>query len=73
MIIEFDFEGRDEQCAFFALYAGLRMYKELKNKVATNNAFSIAGAEAYCMLEDLKEQYPKQYWESAAEFEQVYK
>lgn len=81
MIIKFDFEGRDEEAAFFALYAGLRMYKEKKDRqvkllnAANGNSeeqFSIPAAEAFCMLQDLKEKFPKEYAEASEEYEAVY-
>ena len=81
MKIKFDLEGRDESAAFFALYAGLRMYKEQKDsefalkkqlKQIRQSAFSIAAAEAYRMLEDLKSQKPKWYYEAEAEYNEVY-
>lgn len=50
MKIEFDLEGRDESAAFFALYAGLRMYKEQREKRCEGNAMSFTAAEAYGML-----------------------
>lgn len=69
---DFIFEARDDS-ALFALYAGLRMYKEQKLITpAPKNAFSIAGAEAYCMLQDLKSLYPKQYKECELEYEEQY-
>jgi hypothetical protein len=71
--IIFDFEGRDEACAMFALYAGLRMYKELKQGQEKDGEMSIAGAEAYCLLMDIEEQYPKEFAECKAEFEMIYK
>ncbi len=33
--------------------------------------FSIAAAEAYCMLEDLKEKFPKHYAEAKEEYDEV--
>jgi len=72
MTIEFDFEGRDEGAAFFALYAGLRMYKEQKEKSVTGEAISIPAMEAYGMLEDLKEQYPLEYKQAGVEFQEAY-
>jgi len=81
MIVKFNLEGRDEGAAFFALYAGLRMYKEQKEKQIillneikddSEKTFSIPAAEAYCMMEDLREKFPKQYEEAKQEFEEVY-
>lgn len=72
MIITFDLEARDEGAAFFALYAGLRMYKEQKEKAVTGPAISIPALEAYGMLEDLKEQYPLEYQQAGVEFQEVY-
>jgi hypothetical protein len=74
MEIKFDFEARDEECAFFALYAGLRMYKEQREKnVSSPDAISFAAAEAYGLLEDLKEQHPKEYGLAEKEYNEVYK
>jgi hypothetical protein len=67
----FLFEGRDPS-AFFAFYAGLRMYKEVKDLQTIKGKFYIAAAEAYCMLQDLKEQFPKHYAEAEAEYNEVY-
>lgn len=81
MKIIFDFEGRMENEAFFALYAGLRMYKEQKNKQIrllneskpeNERTFSIPAAEAYCMLQDMKEQYPVLYQQAGVEYQEVY-
>jgi len=81
MIVKFNLEGRDEGAAFFALYAGLRMYKEQKEKQIillneikddSEKTFSIPAAEAYCMMQDLREKFPKQYEEAKQEFEEVY-
>ena len=81
MIVKFNLEGRDEGAAFFALYAGLRMYKEQKDKQIrllnetkedSEKTFSIPAAEAYCMMQDLREKFPKQYEEAKQEFNGVY-
>lgn len=81
MKIKFDLEGRMEDEAFFALYAGLRMYKEQKDseyelskqlKQIPKGAFSIPAAEAYCLLMDLKEKFPKMYREAEEEYNEVY-
>ena len=81
MIVKFNLEGRDEGAAFFALYAGLRMYKEQKDKKIkllneqkedSEKTFSIPAAEAYCMMEDLREKFPKHYEEAKQEFNEVY-
>ncbi len=69
MIIEFDLEASDQGAAFFALYAGLRMYKDLKShQTKGTEENSIAGAEAYIMLETLAEKFPKLYKEASAEY-----
>ena len=72
MKIFFDFEARDEGAAFFALYAGLRMYKEQREKRVEKDAISIPAAEAFCMLEDLKEQFPDEYEEAVIEYNECY-
>ena len=68
--ITIEFEGRDEGAAFFALYAGLKMYSDLKAKQKKGtNEVSIAGAEAYSILEDIKESHPKECAEAKKEYE----
>ena len=71
-LIKLDIEAADKECAFFALYAGLRMYRDLKKAQDPPHAMSIAGAEAHCLLEQLKVKYPQDYTEAQAEFEEVY-
>ena len=60
MKIVFDFEASDKAAAIYALYAGLRMYKDKKylDNIGTD-LVSISGAEAYCLIEQLREQYPQ--------------
>lgn len=72
--IVINFEGREKDCAFFALYAGLRAYYENKKNIGSHHkdAISIAGAEAYSMLDDLKTDFPKEYEEAKKEYDQVY-
>ncbi len=72
MIVEFNLEGNPD-VSFYALYAGLRMFKDKKVEQDKKHPGQInqAGAEAYCMLQDLKEQHPKQYLESETEYDQV--
>lgn len=72
MKIIFDLEVSDREAAFFALYAGLRMYKEQRQKKVPKDQMSIAAAEAYCMMQSLKEQYPTWYKEAEMEFKEVY-
>jgi len=70
-IIKINIEASDKECAFFALYAGLRMYFEYKKETNNDpNSISIAGAEAYCMLQDMKERYPIQYNEAKDEYDE---
>jgi hypothetical protein len=72
MTVELNLES-DPQSAFFALYAGLRMYQEQRDSAQReDDAFSIAAAEAYCMLEDLREQFPEEYEEAKQEYDKVY-
>lgn len=72
--ITFDFEARDKGAAFFALYAGLRMYKEQREKnVSDPQAISIAAAEAFIFLEELKQQFPRSYALAEDEYDEVYK
>lgn len=72
MKITFDLEVSDQECAFFAIYAGLRMYKEQRKAGTPLNMVSIAGAEAFCMLGQLKEQHPNDYREAEEEYKGVY-
>lgn len=73
MIITFDFEGGDEGAAFFALYAGLRMYKELKDaQPKPKGLSSVPAAEAFIMLEHLKEKHLKLYLQCETEYNSVY-
>jgi hypothetical protein len=73
MTIKFNLEGRDEGCAFFALYAGLRMYKEQREQsVSEPGGISIAAAEAYAMLQDMKARFPAHFEDAEEEFEAVY-
>lgn len=70
--IKFNLEASDKECAFFALYAGLRMYFNLKSDSAPEGQMSIAGAEAYCLLKQLEEKHPRAYKEAESEFNRVY-
>ena len=72
MEIIFDLEASDQEAAFFALYAGLRMYKEQRQKRVPKGQMSITAAEAYCMMQSLKKQYPDWYKEAEIEFKEVY-
>ena len=72
--IEIDFEGRNEPCAFFALYAGLKMYSDMKaEQYKGTDKMNIAGAEAYCMLQDLKLSHPNEFEEAKKEYENKFK
>lgn len=71
--IVFNIEGSDKECAFFALYAGLRMYYEqrtLRDKCP--DEFSISAAECYGLLNQLEENFPKEFADSKVEFNEVY-
>jgi hypothetical protein len=70
--ITFDLEASDQEAAFFALYAGLRMYKWVRGLRTPPGAVAIAAAEAYCMLEQLKEAHPEAYRQAEEEYEEVY-
>lgn len=68
-------EQNDGDAAFYALYAGLRMFRDFKQKQdesAPKGSFQISGAEAYCLLEDLKEQFPERYKQAEQEYDEVY-
>jgi hypothetical protein len=65
-------EAIDPISAFFAVYAGLRMYAEQKIVNMSSDAVSLPAAEAYCMLEELEEKFPKNYSESRDEYDRVY-
>lgn len=60
----------DPQEGFYAIYAGLRMFKDSEgkrtsehNKTVPENEqiFSIPGAQAYCLLQDILEENPVYY------------
>lgn len=71
--ITIDFDGRNESCAFFAIYAGLKMYSDLKHEETRGTGkTSISGAEAYCILQDLKETHSKHFKEAEKEYARVY-
>ena len=73
MTIEFNLEGRDKSSAFFALYAGLRMYYEQKLiETKERDKVTIPGAEAFALLEDLRHQNERLYLDAVAEYEHVY-
>lgn len=72
MRISFDLELTDRESAFFALYAGLRMYKEQRQKDVPKGMLSIAAAEAYGLLQQLKEQHPERFAEAEQEYNDVY-
>ncbi len=71
--ITINLEGRNKPCAFFALYAGLMMYSEAKASQQSGNEFSIAGAEAFSILEDLKQSHPEMFSEAEAEYNNIYR
>lgn len=73
MKIIFDLEASDQECAFFAIYAGLRMYMGVKKQQETRpDMLSVASAEAYCMLKSLEEQFPEEYKNAELEYNEVY-
>lgn len=71
-LIELDVEGSMKDCAFFAIYAGLRMYKEQRQKRVPEGQISFSTAEAFSLLEQLKEKYPEAHQQAKAEYEEVY-
>lgn len=73
MKIKFDLEGKDEPAAFFAIYAGIRMYKEQRENRVSEGNVSITAAEAYGLLEDLKEQHPHYFESAKKEYDEAYK
>lgn len=72
MNILFDLELTDRESSFFALYTGLRMYKEQRNRSVEPEVFSISGAEAYGLLQQLKRQHPEQFAQAEQEYNDVY-
>lgn len=73
MKIIFDLEARDEGAAFFAIYAGIRMYYEQKKQQPKfEGAFYIAEAEAYSLLKELQVKHPKEYAEAEIEYNETY-
>lgn len=71
IVIDFD-ECLDPAAAFFALYAGLRMYKEQREKRVPEGMLSFVAAEASCILEMLEENFPSHYIEAVKEFDAEY-
>ena len=71
MKIEIDLEGRDEKAAFYALYAGLRMIKTRLEEDTPDGLVSIAAAEAYCILEDFKTDFPTEFEQAKVEYEKA--
>lgn len=77
--ITFNLEGTlDKNCAFFALYAGLRMYEDYKRKEWTDQIrdnpgyvvrMSLAYLNTMFLLDQLKENYPQDYIEAEIEYE----
>lgn len=67
--LTFDLESNPEM-RLYVLYAGLRMYMESKRETdkKTPDMFSLAGAEAYCLLQDLKEKLPELYAQCEEEY-----
>lgn len=74
MKVTFDLsEKNDADCAFFALYAGLRMYMDFKNNQSKEKgAFSVTALEASSLLKDMELQYPNEFAEAELEYETVY-
>lgn len=60
--IVLNIEASEKGCAFYAIYAGLRMYKESKSHD------NISAAEAFCILGKLEEDYPEDYAEAESEY-----
>lgn len=80
-MVKLDMEGTHRPSAMYALYSGLRMFKEcqdsnleLKKQLnqVDKDAYSIPGAEAYCLMQQLKEQYPNEYASCEKEFNRAY-
>lgn len=71
--IVIDMEGRLDSEAYMAIYGGLTMIKESESKAATEpGMFSLVGAEAYGILEDIKEQHPKEMADAKAYYDRYY-
>lgn len=71
MKVKFNLEGNPD-VAFYALYASMKMFSDKKaDEKRGTNEVSISGAEAYCLLQDLKEQFPHKFAESEKEYERA--
>lgn len=70
--IRIDIDGRMHEHMFMALYAGLKMIQEAEKKQEKEGMFSLVGAEAYCLIEDLKKQFPGQMKIAQADTEHYY-
>lgn len=63
-------EGKEKDCSFFALYAGLRMYMDYKAKnILDPGKINISSAEAYTMLMELNEEFPGRYEDAKKEYD----
>jgi len=67
--VKFDLESNPSH-RFQAIYEGLRLVVDREKQRYANQkgTFSLVGAEAYSMLEDLKITHPKQCEQAAVEF-----
>ncbi|WP_281681851.1 hypothetical protein [Zunongwangia profunda] len=64
MEVTFDLESNPD-VGFYALYAGLKMFSDKKaEETKGTDKMNVAGAEAYAMLQDLKEQFPEKFNEA---------
>lgn len=61
--VKFDLEPNPEY-RFQAIYEGLTLVMQREAQNTDPSKFSIVGAEAYCMLEDLKLSHPQQFQEA---------
>ncbi len=68
MEITFNLESNPD-VGFYALYASLKIFSDKKAEESGLNRMSLPGAEAYSMLQELKEKYPDKFKESEEEYE----
>ncbi len=67
MKVTFDLESNPE-FRFQAIYEGLIMIKEKESTNVDSGKFSLVGAEAYCMLQDLKISHPRQFADAESNY-----
>lgn len=68
-----DLSEKDSGAAFYALYASLRLFKSIKSRQHKDKpTMSMAGAEAFILLEELSLSHPEEYKEAKEEYEESF-